>query len=246
MAVGKGGFGTPNGPGAADVYSIIFRVEGLGKLYTSTAALALDLQRKGYPTYAQLVNKALRSLEVDLRVVAHNISLAAQRAIVDAEESSRVRPDTHGEGGPRLQEYIGRSDPLPAVPGSVGINNEEFLANSPVHWWWTQEEGYTGHKGREVKGFFHDPGFTNMSAPSPFKSGQHPLFTPTGGSGRTMHIEEAIVERRFVLRGSSDVADDWHRGVRSARERFDREIRTIIGAFTKSEDDKRKRRRGRP
>lgn len=207
-------------------YSVILTTVGLADLERSAIALSRSLEADGARAQASLIRQAYIALLRDLEAIGRDTAAKATTYIRDAERDSRVRPDTGGDGGPRLGDYVGESHALTAVEGSVGINFEPALyANVP--WWWTNEEGYSGHIGREINGYFYDIGFTGATRPDPDMSGQHPLFAPgksgdgpRGGKGGRGTIKEPIPDRRFVREGAEQAKAEWHARVQRARRNF--------------------------
>lgn len=215
--------------GDADSYSGILATLDLPELrtvvYRAAAMFELDLK----PQLASRARRAFIELVNELEKIAVDIARLARHEIVQEEVQSRVRPDTGGDGGPRLEDFLGESHPLPTLPGSVGINFEPVLDEN-VPWWWTNEEGYDGLIGHEVKGFFFDSGFTSSAAPNPDQFREHPLFRP-GGRGPKMTVQNPIPDRRFVQHGYETAQAAWHARVGAARERFDKESAAIWAAF---------------
>jgi hypothetical protein len=210
-------------------YSGLYIMRGHAAFYTKVMTAVDVLRADGAQAQAQLLLAAFEDYWATLRKVAADIAAKAEEAIVRAEQDSRVRPDTAGGGGPRLEDYIGKSDPLPSLPGSVGVNNEEMLRHSPVSWWWTNEEGYSGFIGEERQGFFFGEGGGGRGfIPSSSMAGQHPIFKPYGGRAPTMLIDNPIPERRFVERGYDEVMADWHTEVDRARAAFISEMERIL------------------
>lgn len=207
------------------------------------------LEAGGYPNLAQLLRSAFFRFRTDLEEVARETAKKAALYIREEEVRSRVRPDSGGGlDGIRMEDYLGESAPLSAVPGSVGINFEPSLYDN-VPWWWTNEEGYSGHIGRVVHGFFYESGFTNASAPDPGSSREHPLFRAEGpqrdsnsfgpdhgrqsprlggrGERPGMRIENPIPAREFVRLGLARAEGEWHAGFARAKARFDKELARI-------------------
>lgn len=222
-------------------FSVVLPVKSLPALERATIGLVATLEADGTPAQAQVVRAAYVRLLDELKTIARTTAAEAQKFIVEEEVKSRVRPDTGGDGGPRMEDFLGVSQPLDAVEGSVGINDESVL-NADVPWWWTNEEGYSGHVGRVVHGFFYEQGFTGRAHPDPGQSREHPLFRAEGPqSGRRqggklspvkqpkgtrpgMLIQNPIPERRFVRRGAGRAEAAWHARVDKARARFLREV----------------------
>lgn len=234
-------------------YSVILATVGYADMTESFLRAYDFLTADGYPNLAAALRRAFVRFTEDLRRIARDVAKLAHVEVVKAEQHSRVRPDTNGDGGRRLEDFLGESAPLDAVPGSVGINYEPLLYDK-VPWWWTNEEGYSGHVGRTVHGLFYDAGFTGASRPDPGASREHPLFRAEGpqrdtndfGPGHErqapsksakgvrpgMRIENPIPERRFVREGAAAAEAAWHSQIATARARFDREADRILGLIT--------------
>jgi hypothetical protein len=223
MTSGGGQIGDP------DAYSGILATFDLPELRDAVYQAAVLFEADLKPQLASRARRAFISLVQELDRIAVDIARLARHEIVQEEVQSRVRPDTGGGGGPRLEDFLGESHPLPTLPGSVGINFEPVLEDN-VPWWWTNEEGYDGLIGHEVRGFFFDSGFTAASAPNPDQFREHPLFRP-GGRGPKMTVQDPIPERRFVQRGYESATAAWHARVAAARDRFDKESAAIWAAF---------------
>jgi hypothetical protein len=116
--------------------------------------IAEKLDADGRPAQASEARRAIIEHRDELQTIAQQIAVMGEREIREAEESSRVRPDTGGGGGPRLGDFIGKSHAIPRSLGSVGMNDESVLEQGGVGWWWTNEEGYSGHIGRTFIGAF--------------------------------------------------------------------------------------------
>jgi hypothetical protein len=200
-------------------------------IYDAAATLHAD----GTPVQAQMLRRAFDDYMDELNRIATVVAQSAESYIKEEEEVSRVRPDTGGAGGPRLGDYIGESHSLGRmIPGSVGVNFKPVLeANVP--WWWTNEEGYGGHIGREIRGYFQ-PG---SASPSMSQFREHPTFRP-GGKGKGI-IQNPIPERRFVERGFERVVPEWNALCEAAKRRFMAEVARI----TALADQERKRQAAR-
>lgn len=245
----------------ATAYSAVFPTKGLADLQEETLKFAAILEADGDRASASVVRNAFFRLESELKDIARHIAALATEEIQRAEADSRVRPDTGGDGGKRLEDYLGESNPLDVVPGSVGVNFEPPLYQN-VPWWWTNEEGYSGHIGRVVHGYFYDSGFTNPSAPSGAQFREHALFRAEGpqqesgfrlddgeqyekpgrGARPAMVIKNPIPERRFVREGVRVAEAEWHARVRAARSRFDATVDKVFATPVRPAPG---RRRGR-
>jgi hypothetical protein len=139
-----------------------------------------------------------------------------------------------------------------------------------VPWWWTNEQGYSGHIGRVVHGFFYEQGFTGRSRPDPSSFREHPLFRAEGPQKRRGHrqddhspprkgskgqrpgmlIKNPIPRREFVLRGYKRAEVVWHERLARAKARFnvemDRIIRLAGEQAAARAAELEKARRGRP
>jgi hypothetical protein len=225
-----------------DDYSAILHVYGLVDMEVSTFRLADTLVADGTPAQASLVRQAYFQLLEELKIIAADTAHEAREEILDAENASRVRDDTYGTGGERLEDWIGESHPLTQVEGAVGINYEPDLY-AHVPWWWTNEEGYSGHVGRELHGYYYDAGWVGATRPGE-TTGQA-LFGPTGPKGPPMTIQNPIPERRFVQRGAEIAEQRWHRQIDSARRRFFVKVDAAVAAAAAvPEAEKRRNRRG--
>lgn len=212
-----------------DDYSDVFPTLSLPILEREAIALSLALDADGAKFQASAVRQAYFQLLRELKVIAQDIANAAKRYIVEEQIAGQVRPDTGGRGGPRLQDFIGESSPLHAVEGSVGVNDKDLLANSPVSWWWTVDEGYDWrfHEDADIRGYFMGP---PTSAPGDAPSGTHPLFQATGPKGPPMEPMEPIKPQHFVRRGTARAERDWHSAVDAARARFMSECRQAVAS----------------
>lgn len=199
---------------APSAYSQVLATVGLARVETEALALAGVLAADGAEAQASQVRRAYLDLLEELKLIAVRIAALATDEIKHAEASSRVRPDTGGAGGARLGDWVGQSDPLIEVEGSVGINDEDPLYHN-VSWWWTNEEGYSGHIGRTIQGLFEPGG----SAPSGALFRVHPLFAPAGRGPKGV-IKNPIPARHFVRDGARAAEAKWHGEVRAAKRKF--------------------------
>jgi hypothetical protein len=236
-----------------DSYSAVLAVRDLPELRDAVYNMATILDLDGQVALASRARAAFIAFVRELELIAKQTATAAQDLILEEEAKSRVRPDTGGGGGDRLENHLGFSAPLNALPGSVGVNYEPELYEH-VPWWWTNEEGYSGFVGRVVHGFFYDAGWTGGTRPDTSRSREHPLFRavgpqgdqehritdaqsaadyehPEGARGPGMLIQNPIPARRFVERGYAKASAQWHTRVRAARAAFDRESDLILNAM---------------
>lgn len=206
-------------PTNVDDYSTLFVMSGFAAFEAEVMQTIRTLQAFGHPTRATAVRLAYDEYLVDLEAVAQRIAGVAHTEIVQAERASRVRADTGGAGGPRMEDHLGYSDAITELPGSVAVNRLSELDDNGVSWWWTNEFGYSGHIGREIHGWFYDSGFGSRSRPDPGQSGDHPLFVPAKSGGKGT-IQNPIPERGFTREGARIAEREWHREVHAARRRF--------------------------
>jgi hypothetical protein len=197
---------------------------GADQVIEQVIRISEKLDADGRPAQASVCRQAIIAHRDELKTIAMEIARMGEKEIVQEEISSRVRPDTMGAGGPRMEDYLGVSRPLPRSLGSVGMNDEDELRQGGVDWWWTNEEGYSGHVGREVHGFF-EPG---PSRPGAAPSRTHPIFRPTGPRGPKMTIQEPIPERRFVERGGGIAEHAWHARLRASRQKMIASIEAAV------------------
>jgi hypothetical protein len=201
-----------------------------------------DPDRRGQ---AAFLEGEWRRFERRLLDVARRTAQEAEQEIKLEEEASRVRDDTGGGGGPRLNDHLGQSTPVFELPGSVLINDERALDEAGVDWWWTNEEGYSGHIGREIRGVFMPGG----ARPDPSRFREHPLFQPMA-KGPKGEIKNPIPERRFVQSGYNQVRGDWHAEIQAAEQTFIDALRraqlSVQQAASKRRAANVRRGRGRP
>lgn len=207
---------------SADAFDFtrVFLMRGLEVVEREIRELFMTLRADGRPAQAQLVWEAYQAYLAELRRIARKIAVDAQAAIQDAEAGSRVRG--HGGQGAALGDFIGKSEPLLDLDGSVGINDTRYLENSGVGWWWTNEFGFSGHEGREIQGLFFPSATPPMSNPFSLD----PTFRP--GRGGKGVIENPIPAREFVLEGSNKVSGEWHAQIQQADARLIADIHRVM------------------
>lgn len=205
-------------------YSIVLTMGGYPELARAAITLHDKLIADGRPEEASRVRQALIRLRTDLLAVAKKTAVDARSSIKNAELSSRVRPDSGGNGGPRLGDFIGESVGFDPVPGSVLINHEPTLRDNGVGWWWTNEQGYRGHLGRRFIGSFEG------TRPDPSRFREHAVLDMRKGAKNRAKgtIKKPIPERRFVRDGAHSAEARWHGEIRAAQDRYVSAIRLAV------------------
>lgn len=220
--------GVARGVGLAEQYVSTPIVIGLPEIEANTQALIASLKVRGLSAEATLVERALINLWKQLEEISVLFAKRSQQAVIDEEQTTRVRPDS-GDPKGQMRDYL-RCGLIPGVPGAFGFVDQDYLANSPVFWWWTQEIGYSGNVGKELHGWFFDSGFTNPTYPNPEQSREHPLFGSTGDTGPPMTILNPIEERRFALHALEKIQGEWEGAVLRAAAQFELERDAALAA----------------
>jgi hypothetical protein len=182
--------------------------------------------RRTHPLLADRLLKAFGDLVGELKVLAAQISGAGSLKLQEKERDTRVRPDTQGGGGPRLEDSL-KADPILELPGSVGIADEQLLDRN-VPWWTTNEEGSSARLGGRLMGLFYSSDFASGAAPDHSEFRVHPLFEagsfPDGGMGV---IQRPIPARRFIQKAIPDVEAAWIAGFERVKGKFNSELADI-------------------
>lgn len=186
-------------------------VSKLPELQAAADAAETRLRAEGNAIGADKVLRAYIALRDGLIALADRMSVRGTEILRAKERESRVRPDTLGGGGPRLEDYLDVS-PLTAIPGSIGIADETTL-DAHVPWWVTNEVGSSKNVGRVLFGAFLDAGGGGATPPDSGQFRQHPLFeagaTENPGSGV---IRNPIPARYFVRDAVAEITAEWHAG----------------------------------
>lgn len=203
-----------------DDYAFFMYVADLPELLTATNALEIRLRAAGNTLGADRLLKAYGALRDGLIAMEVQISAEGTKILRSHEEKSRVRPDSLGGGGPRLEDYL-HVDPLStALWGSIGIANETEL-DAEVPWWSTNEEGSSARIGGVLYGVF-EPG---AAAPSPTSFREHPLFqSQTGEGAGSGVIKNPIPARRFVEHAIPEIEALWRDAFEALKRAFVYEI----------------------
>lgn len=162
------------------------------------------------------------------RLLALGVAMSqwGTRELRHQEEYSRVRPDTLGEGGKRLGDYLFVEPLAPNIlPGAIGINDEEQLDNN-VPWWITNEIGNDTRVGEQIFGLFFEGNWGGGYVPDQDMSQEHPLFAPVParGGGGPGTIEEPIPAKRFIQEATRNIKREWLSEYTPIKREFDAEI----------------------
>lgn len=217
-------------------YTWVLTMSGFPELARAAIVLHDKLIADGRPEAASRVRQAVARLRQDLIDVASKTAVLAHQAIQSHELQSRVRPDTNGNGGPRLGDFVGQSVAFQGVPGSVLINDEKTMQDNGVGWWWTNEEGYRGHIGRRFIGSFEG------TRPDPSRFREHAVLDMRKGARNRAKgtIKKPIPARHFVRDGMQAARSTWHADVQAAQGRY---VSAIRSAAATPQPGQRRRRR---
>jgi hypothetical protein len=188
-----------------DDYAFYCYVDDLPELLAATNGLEVKMRESGNLVGADRVLRAYAALRAALVQLGDKTAAKATEILKEKEQSTRVRPDSLGEGGPRLGDYL-HADPLPILWGSVGVANETELDDG-VPWWYTNEEGSSGRVGGQLFGVFN-PGEALASGA---ESRVHPIFEPWSGQGpaSASTIVNPIPARRFIEHSIPEIVELW-------------------------------------
>jgi hypothetical protein len=185
-------------------------VQDWAKLIIAANEYEKRLRLQGRNDAADMLLRAYGVFRDGLKLLAVKMAAWGTEELRKEEKSTRVRPDTMGDGGKRLEDYL-VCEPIAVnmLPGTLGINDEEYLDNN-VPWWITVEEGSTTRVGDRIFGLFFDAGWAGGTPPEPGLN-QHPLFAPTpydygGGPGT---IQNPIEARNFVVKAGPAIEAEW-------------------------------------
>lgn len=191
---------------------------------------------------AQAIALLLVKIEGEVTAAGQAAAVAAETAIRDKIDSTRVRP----QGSDKLKDAIAaRLVPSAPAGGAVGIADIDRLNTIAVDqqgqaYWRAQELGSSHLVGRRIKGVFQ-PG---AAAPSQAEFRVHPIFEQ-GVAGGSMLVRRPIEPRHFIAEGVN-VADSVRLG---AFRRIDKDavtqMRAIIAGSHSFVDRARRVARGR-
>jgi hypothetical protein len=191
------------------------------------------LRNQGRTVAADMLLVAYREFTRGLELLAVDLAAWGTKRLKEMEKATRVRPDTDGNGGPRLGNYLRCEVLIPnIIPGTIGINDEAYL-DAHVPWWITNEIGNSTNVGRQIWGLFYqgaDP--STGEPPRPDLQRVHPLFEPApwqagGGFGV---IAEPIPARHFIERAAAEIREKWLEGIQLLKLAMN--DRLVIAAHT--------------
>lgn len=187
-------------------FKILPGIQGLNTLWADALRMrarliALQPKHPAATRKRQLLDLHLANMRDEIRAGELFVAQKCDEYVRARIKDTQRRPDRSG----RMYRGIeSRPIPYPLVPAfSVGLVDISILDKATTErsgkpYWRTQEYGYTGHKGRTVRGFFM-PGMVRPSA-SQFRV--HPIFRTGTGFGARMTIDRPIEERAFLRSGT--------------------------------------------
>lgn len=233
------------------VYSrglVLADIARLHRLWQDAIAEAERANRRtkgGAAGIVRLLKASYRKFNADLDELARRTSAEAVTAMQERLDQTERRRNTGVR--PHLRSRL-HARPLdiggPFATGAVGIADEDLLDKlvDPLYpadgpYWRTQEFGSTAHVGRQIRGYFFDPGGRGPKAPARGYTGNRaiaqPLFTPSskqqgpqGGRGGKGTIRVPIRARHFIRDGAKQAEANWRVGLR----RIERESLAAIRA----------------
>lgn len=201
-------------------YAYYELVHSWPELILAINQLEIRLRGQKRPVGADILLRGLSVFRAELERLSVDMAAFATEALRKHEHDTRVRPDTLGQGGPRLGDNL-LAEPLLVglVPGSIGVANETHL-DGTVPWWITNEIGTSANVGRRLFGTFSEPG--GESAPNGALFREHALFRPGAGpSSGAGTIENPIPARRFIAAAVPEINAEWQSRFGAAKARFD-------------------------
>lgn len=209
--------------GAVGNFAYYYFVEDLPEVRAQLKIRATRLRELGWPVEADLIDAAFDKLVISLDDLAAEVAVRGTEIVKDKEQDSRVRGDTGGRGGARLETYLDAQPLSDLLPGSVGlVENDEMDASVP--WWSTNEEGSTARIGGVLHGVF-EPG---DAPPDATLFREHPLFQPLQTGGGTGVIRNPIPARRFVEDSIPEIKVIWETKFAQLKARLELEIDAIM------------------
>lgn len=221
-----------------DEFSKDLFIEGIPQYERVIQGWVDSLTANGAGVLGTKLWRAWLQFVIDMERFAEGFARTATKALKEKEQQTRVRPDTGGQGGPRIRDYL-EADPIRELPGSVGLANETKLDANVYGVWLPNEIGSSGRVGAQLHGYFMDGqgggeafgfgGYAPGFAADPSMSREHPLFQPM--SGPPMSIHNPIPAREYILKTIQDVEPQWHAGVRRLRVALDAKIAAIKAEY---------------
>lgn len=210
---------------ASERYAYVLYPQEWPELTEAANLLAARYRRARRPEAALMVERAWSEARQQQMKLAVEMAAIATKELQASEKQTRVRPDTEGQGGPRLGHYL-VAEPMPQqslLPGAIGVANEELL-DTHVPWWVTNEIGSTALVGRRIFGLFY--GGDEDSPPNMDEFRVHPLFmpAPARAGGAMGIIQHGTPERRFIRRALPAINREWSLRFDAIKGQFEAEI----------------------
>jgi hypothetical protein len=203
-------------------------VEFWPELTVAVNELEARLRLDGLNIAADTLLIAYDTMRRQLLDMSRSMAVFATKELVNQERQTRVRPDTQGGGGPRLEDHLVAESIEPdLMPGAVGVADKDVLENG-VPWWITNELGSSARVGGSIFGVFHGSG--GYTAPDTNMFREHPLFTATDGSDPDAGpgtIQNPIPARHFIARAAPIISAEWERRFRAIHDQFMHELNRI-------------------
>ena len=190
-------------PANGQVYfKVLPGIRGLATAWVEALKLYGELARVQHPAAPEkraLLGRHIAAMEERIKAAEVVVAEATDAFVRERIAATQVRPDN--PKGPQMLNGI-KSRPLvyPDLPafavGQVDISvlNKAAMSPSGKPYWATQEFGYTGFIGRQVRGSFMG------TRPSQSMFRVHPVFNP-GAPFYKMTIDRPIEERAFLRSG---------------------------------------------
>lgn len=190
-------------------YAYYELVQEWPELAVAVNQLESRLRAAGHVAASDILVRSFAEFRRELVALGRKSAAFASEELRRTERKTRVRPDTQGQGGPRLESFL-VAEPLNEglIPGSIGVANEDVL-DAHVPWWITNEIGSSARVGGRLFGLFY--GGEGDAPPDPTAFREHPLFAPTparGGGGPGV-IENPIPARRFIEKSIPAINAEW-------------------------------------
>ena len=212
----------PQGRPLSATYSGFCFLAEWPEMVVALERLEARLRANDRPEAANLVLVAYGEFRDRMLLLGESMAKLGTVMLRTEEKDSRVRPDTQGQGGKRLENYLVVQPLAPTLlPGAIGINNEELLDNN-VPWWVTNELGSSTQIGRKIFGLFYNPGEQGGEPPDSTFDRQHALFTPAppeSGAGGAV-LQHGIPARHFVERAGPKIEKEWLAGAMAIKAEF--------------------------